>query len=155
MYGLKKNTQILNLSILNSIKYRRAFCVTALWFTMCGCGFFGFAFVFYFLCFKNKPHETAATLAGSYDSVSWWSMRNHSVEWGRVLSSAQKAWTFWAPTTLRAAPLSSLNSGHCVQTNCLLFLCGRDKREKNKKTFHKKLCIEVENRQKTPKSSLK
>lgn len=54
----------------------------------------------------------------------------NSIEQSRMLCSSQKSWTFWAAIIPGAAPLGSLNSVQCVQTNCLLFLHGRDKHEK-------------------------
>lgn len=42
---------------------------------------------FYFLCFKNKPHQRVVILAYSHDVGSWNSMRNHEV---LVLCCTQK-----------------------------------------------------------------
>lgn len=132
MCGLKI-PQILNLNILKTVINIEEHSVWLHFDSLCVVGLF----MFYFLCFKNKPHQTAVILACSHDSGSWGSMRNCSAERSHVLCSAQKGWTFWAAIILGAAPLGSLNSGQCVQTNCLLFLHGRDKYEKNKTHFIK------------------
>lgn len=130
-YGLKKPpkpiTQIFHLNILKPVINIEEYSVQLHFDSLCVVGLF-----FYFLCFKNNPHHTAAILACSHDSGSWGSKENLSVVWCHVLCSTQKGWTTWAAVILGAAPLGSLNSVQCVQTNCHLVLRGTDKHEKIK-----------------------